>query len=132
MQRLRLIRKPTGRCDRDHSVAGHQQIRNEIVSASSLRVLQVREFEMEGRPNHKTLVVRQTAAGIELAPIWSGRAPAHGLGDVTIFLHTLKMSFYRCRAPKRALRKEHGACMDCTSGASQSSPEQAKKVTSRS
>ena len=40
--------------DRDHSVAGHQQIQNEIVSSSSLPVLQVRQFEMEGRPNHKT------------------------------------------------------------------------------
>ena len=70
--KISFLRLASGRpewFDRDHSVAGHQQIRNEIVSASSLPVLQVRQFEMEGRPNHKTLLVRQTAAGIELAPI---------------------------------------------------------------
>ena len=66
---LRLAGERPEWSDGDRSVAGHQQIRNEIVSLSSLPVLQVREFEMEGRPNHKTLVVRQTAAGIELAPI---------------------------------------------------------------
>ena len=49
--------------DGDRSVAGHQQIRNEIVSASSLPVLQVREFEMDGRPNHKTAGGRAVAAG---------------------------------------------------------------------
>ena len=55
--------------DGDRSVAGHQQIRNEIVSASSLPVLQVREFEMEGRPNHKTLVVGQSRREIRKTKI---------------------------------------------------------------
>ena len=57
---LRLASERPEWCDGDRSVAGHQQIRNEIVSASSLPVLQVREFEMEGRPNHKQLAGGQS------------------------------------------------------------------------
>ena len=60
---LRLASERPEWSDGDHSVAGHQQIRNEIVSASSLPVLQVREFEMEGRPNHKTAGGAAFAAG---------------------------------------------------------------------
>ena len=54
---------------RDRSVAGHQQIRNEIVSPSSLPVLQVREFEMEVRPNHKKLIVGQSRREIRKTKI---------------------------------------------------------------
>ena len=70
--KITFLRLDSGRpewFDRDHSVAGHQQIRNEIVSASSLPVLQVREFEMEGRPNHKTLVVGQSRREIRKTKI---------------------------------------------------------------
>ena len=55
--------------DGDHSVAGHQQIRNEIVSRSSLPVLQVkptvlpRNEKMEGRPKHETAGGQEFAAG---------------------------------------------------------------------
>ena len=55
--------------DRDHSVAGHQKIRNEIVSPSSLPVLQVKPTvlpqneKMEGRPKHETAGGQEFAAG---------------------------------------------------------------------
>ena len=71
---LRLASERPEWSDGDRSVAGHQQIRNEIVSASSLPVLQVRQFEMEGRPNHKTLVDRLPAAQIAFSPVSSARA----------------------------------------------------------
>ena len=70
--KISFLRLASGRpewFDRDHSVAGHQQFQNEIVSPSSLPVLQVKptvlppDEKMEGRPKHKTAGGQEFAAG---------------------------------------------------------------------